>query len=66
MIITLLLILTFTFIPCDFVHLQTPAHDEDFEAGMKFYENTQFAQAAEAFKRSIKRDDRNARTGISS
>ncbi len=43
-----------------FVLRQTNAPDEDFAEGMQFYEAARFAEAAEAFKRSIKRDQSNA------
>jgi TonB family protein len=41
-------------------HAQTGVLDEDFEKGMKFYETARFAEAADAFKRSIKREHSNA------
>jgi len=43
-----------------FVLRQTNAPDEDFAEGMQFYEAARFAEAAEAFKRSIKRVQSNA------
>jgi TonB family protein len=57
--ITFLAIVTFlTFSP--FVHAQTGIQDEDFQKGMNLYETARFAEAAEAFKRSIKRDNKRA------
>ena len=60
--ITFLAVLTFIFTSSAFVHAQAGIPDEDFQKGMNLYETARFAEAAEAFKRSIKRDNKNAET----
>src|SRR5260370_10948779 len=57
---TLLTVVTFTLISPPLVHAQTGVPDEDFDKGVKLYEAARFAEAADAFKRSIKRDHSNA------
>jgi TonB family protein len=42
------------------IHAQTDTRDADFEKGLKLYETSQVAEAAESFKRSIKRNPNNA------
>ena len=60
--ITFLAVVTLTLISSAFVHAQAGVPDEDFQKGMNLYESDRFAEAAEAFKRSIKRDPRDAET----
>ena len=63
-LIVLVIVILFGVVTCmptsSAVRAQTGAQDEDFEKGMKLYEAARFAEAADAFKRSIKRDHTNA------
>ena len=52
--LTLLTVVTFTLMS-SWTHAQTGALDEDFDKGVQLYETARFAEAADAFKRSIKR-----------
>jgi TonB family protein len=57
---TLLTVVTLTLMFSPLTHAQTVSLDEDFAKGMKFYETARFAEAADAFNRSIKREHSNA------
>ncbi|HUS10237.1 MAG TPA: TonB family protein [Pyrinomonadaceae bacterium] len=41
------------------IYTQTSTSDEDFDKGVQLYESARFAEAADAFKRSIKRNQTN-------
>src|SRR5882724_671058 len=57
---TLFTVVTFTLMSSAFVHAQVGIPDEDFDKGMKLYETARYDEAADAFKRSIRRDRNNA------
>jgi TonB family protein len=58
--VTLFILVTFTFMSSALSQAQTRILEDDFDKGMKLYEAARFAEAADAFKRSIKEDHSNA------
>ena len=52
-------LMSFVLVTSSLAHQQTTSLDQDFENAIKFYETARFAEAAEAFKHSIKRNPNN-------